>query len=440
MDGVVSILRSLGIFGAGAVCEIAGGWLIWKALRDGRPAWWGLGGVVLLILFSALITLQTSHFGRIYAAYGGIFVVLSVLWGWGLDGNRPDWPDVIGGCVVVVGVGVMLYWPRPAPDELAGATQAAGARFRVTGKTQPVPGRVGTIAPLVGHPVSEVLVAPGEQVKTGQVLIRLGTEDGNLQAARATLAESQERLRQRQAKPPEEEQAEARKSLETARTAVQEARQVFEGLEALWKKGEVPEQRYHRARSALALCAAEERVAAARLERLTRQPAELEVAELRARVAAAKAAVRAAEVEGELRVVTAPIAGVVSRLDVTPGAVATPNTASWGEILDLREIDVRCDLTPQQVHGLALDDSVEVTQPACPDCAWTGRVVFVGPAADEQTGRVPVLVRLKNAQQRLRCHVEVIVQFGAEEASRQDAAAGAKDTSDVVLTRHLAQK
>src|SRR5262245_55697484 len=111
-----SVVRSLLLFLVAGVCEIGGGWLVWKSLRDGRPAWWGLAGAVVLILYGIIPTLQASHFGRIYAVYGGFFIVLSLLWGWKFDGNVPDRADVIGGCIALVGVCVMMYWPRPAPE------------------------------------------------------------------------------------------------------------------------------------------------------------------------------------------------------------------------------------------------------------------------------------------------------------------------------------
>jgi small multidrug resistance family-3 protein len=57
-------------------------------------------------------TLQPAHFGRVYAAYGGFFIVLSLLWGWIFDGNRPDRVDVIGATVSLVGVFIIMYWPR----------------------------------------------------------------------------------------------------------------------------------------------------------------------------------------------------------------------------------------------------------------------------------------------------------------------------------------
>ncbi len=74
------ILHSLSLFIVAGVCEIGGGWLTWKWLRDDKPGWWGLVGAVVLILYGIIPTLQASHFGRVYAVYGGFFIVLSLLW------------------------------------------------------------------------------------------------------------------------------------------------------------------------------------------------------------------------------------------------------------------------------------------------------------------------------------------------------------------------
>jgi small multidrug resistance family-3 protein len=109
-----AFFRSLSLFVVAGVCEIGGGWLMWKWLRDDKPSWWGLVGAVVLILYGIIPTLQASHFGRVYAVYGGFFIVLSLLWGWYFDGTRPDQPDVIGGAIALLGVCVMMYWPRAA--------------------------------------------------------------------------------------------------------------------------------------------------------------------------------------------------------------------------------------------------------------------------------------------------------------------------------------
>jgi small multidrug resistance family-3 protein len=114
MAETLPVLRSLSLFLIAGVCEIGGGWLMWKWLRDGRPGWWGVLGGAILVLYGIIPTLQASHFGRIYAVYGGFFIVLARLWGWIFDGNRPDWPDVSGAAVALIGVCVMLYWPRNA--------------------------------------------------------------------------------------------------------------------------------------------------------------------------------------------------------------------------------------------------------------------------------------------------------------------------------------
>ncbi len=112
MPNPSSIARSVILFLIAGICEIGGGWLVWKWIRDHKPGLWGLLGGLILILYGVIPTLQTSHFGRIYAVYGGFFIVLSLLWGWGIDGDRPDRADVAGAFIAQVGVCVMMYWPR----------------------------------------------------------------------------------------------------------------------------------------------------------------------------------------------------------------------------------------------------------------------------------------------------------------------------------------
>ena len=73
--------------------------MVWQWLRESRPWTWGLLGAVVLVLYGVIPTFQSAHFGRVYAAYGGFFIVLSLLWGWVLDGNKPDHLDLIGGAV-----------------------------------------------------------------------------------------------------------------------------------------------------------------------------------------------------------------------------------------------------------------------------------------------------------------------------------------------------
>lgn len=106
------ILKSIALFVLAGLCEIAGGWLVWQSIRSNRPAWWGVIGGLVLILYGIIPTLQQAHFGRVYAAYGGFFIVLSLLWGWSLDGNVPDRFDFIGAAISLAGVCIMFYAPR----------------------------------------------------------------------------------------------------------------------------------------------------------------------------------------------------------------------------------------------------------------------------------------------------------------------------------------
>jgi small multidrug resistance family-3 protein len=103
---------SLAYFLAAGLCEIGGGYLVWLWLREGKSGWLAVLGAVVLVLYGIIPTLQPAHFGRVYAAYGGVFIVLSLLWGWKIDGVSPDTPDVIGGVIALLGVFVIMYWPR----------------------------------------------------------------------------------------------------------------------------------------------------------------------------------------------------------------------------------------------------------------------------------------------------------------------------------------
>lgn len=108
----MSVLNSFGLFVLAGLCEIGGGYLVWVWFREGRPPACGIAGAVILILYGIIPTFQPAHFGRVYAAYGGMFIVLSLLWGWGVDGDRPDSYDVIGVPLCLGGMIVIMYAPR----------------------------------------------------------------------------------------------------------------------------------------------------------------------------------------------------------------------------------------------------------------------------------------------------------------------------------------
>ena len=108
----MSILSSLGLFVLAGLCEIGGGYLVWLWFREGRPLAYGIVGAIILVLYGILPTFQPAQFGRVYAAYGGMFIVLSLLWGWGIDGARPDRFDIIGASICLVGMAVIMYAPR----------------------------------------------------------------------------------------------------------------------------------------------------------------------------------------------------------------------------------------------------------------------------------------------------------------------------------------
>ncbi len=105
-------LKSVFYFILAGLCEIGGGYLVWIWLREGRSLLFAVAGAIILVFYGIIPTLQPSHFGRVYAAYGGVFIVMSILWGWSVDKIAPDRFDIIGGLIALLGVTIIMYWPR----------------------------------------------------------------------------------------------------------------------------------------------------------------------------------------------------------------------------------------------------------------------------------------------------------------------------------------
>ncbi len=109
----MSIMRSIALFLLAGLCEIGGGYLVWQWLRNGKGLLIGAIGGLVLFLYGVIPTLQTeAAFGRVYAAYGGVFVVLSILWGWRFDDWQPDRYDLIGAGITLIGVCVIMWGRR----------------------------------------------------------------------------------------------------------------------------------------------------------------------------------------------------------------------------------------------------------------------------------------------------------------------------------------
>jgi RND family efflux transporter MFP subunit len=249
------------------------------------------------------------------------------------------------------------------PPKAAGPAACAVGPLEVAGLTQCAAGRRGIIAPVPLHPVIDVRVVPGERVRKGQVLVVLDDDEPR---ADVRLKEA---------------------LLDSAHHAAGEARRFLTKAESVTEI--LPEQRLFDARLAVRKAEADER--------------------------AAQAALDAAKAELEHYRVAAVLDGVVSSLDVYPGVVARPGTTVWGEIVDLHELDARCELTPSEADKIALGQKVEVRTNDGGDVA-TGAVNFIGLVADAKTGRVPVLVHFANSREHLRCGVSVSVRFTDKQA------------------------
>jgi small multidrug resistance family-3 protein len=111
----MTVIRSLALFALAALAEIGGAWLVWQGVREHRGIGWIGAGIAALGAYGFVATFQPdTHFGRVLAAYGGVFVAGSLAWGVYVDGYRPDRADLLGAAICLAGVAVIMYAPRPA--------------------------------------------------------------------------------------------------------------------------------------------------------------------------------------------------------------------------------------------------------------------------------------------------------------------------------------
>ena len=103
---------SLGLFFLAAILEIGGGYLVWQWIREHRTIMLGISGGIILFIYGIIPTFQPSHFGRVYAAYGGIFIISSIIWGFLIERKKPDRYEIIGSIVSVSGALIIFYSPR----------------------------------------------------------------------------------------------------------------------------------------------------------------------------------------------------------------------------------------------------------------------------------------------------------------------------------------
>ena len=108
----MTILRSILLFILAGFCEIGGGYLVWLWLKEDKSLWYGILGGSVLILYGVVATLQTESFARVYATYGGFFIVMSLLWAMKFDHFTPDKFDILGAVIALIGVCIIYYAPR----------------------------------------------------------------------------------------------------------------------------------------------------------------------------------------------------------------------------------------------------------------------------------------------------------------------------------------
>jgi small multidrug resistance family-3 protein len=112
MTDTTITISSLGLFLLAALAEIGGGYLVWLWIKQKKKLIFGIVGGVVLFTYGIIPTFQPSNFGRVYAAYGGFFIISSILWGMFVDKKKPDRCEILGSVVAVIGAIIIFYAPR----------------------------------------------------------------------------------------------------------------------------------------------------------------------------------------------------------------------------------------------------------------------------------------------------------------------------------------
>ncbi|HEX4871446.1 MAG TPA: YnfA family protein [Nevskiaceae bacterium] len=110
----MSLIQTTGLFALTALAEILGCYLPWLWLRQGGSVWLLLPAALSLAAFVWLLSLHPQAAGRVYAAYGGVYVGVALAWLWAVDGVRPTLTDLLGVAVCLLGMAIILFGPRPA--------------------------------------------------------------------------------------------------------------------------------------------------------------------------------------------------------------------------------------------------------------------------------------------------------------------------------------
>ena len=112
MVEVAGLTSTLGLFLLAAIAEIGGGYLVWLWIRRHKGIVMAIIGAVILFVYGIIPTLQPANFGRVYSAYGGMFIAVSIIWGLIIDKKKPDSYEIIGSAVAVCGAAIIFYAPR----------------------------------------------------------------------------------------------------------------------------------------------------------------------------------------------------------------------------------------------------------------------------------------------------------------------------------------
>lgn len=110
--GAMEVVKTLGLFVLTAIAEIVGCYLPYLWLRQGKPIWLLAPAALSLAAFAYLLTLHPTGAGRTYAAYGGVYVAMALLWMWAIESQSPDRWDLIGGAVALTGMAIIVFGPR----------------------------------------------------------------------------------------------------------------------------------------------------------------------------------------------------------------------------------------------------------------------------------------------------------------------------------------